>query len=63
MELFEILQHTAHVVLGKVDAHTPKHDSDKSTAHHTTNHHASQNPRKLISMMMIAFIITLGEIM
>jgi len=42
--LSDILQHTAHVVLGKVDPDTPKHAPDKSTTHHTSKHHTSQNP-------------------
>ena len=44
--LSEILQHTAHVVLGKVDPHTPKHETDKSTTHHTSKHHSSQKPQE-----------------
>ena len=44
--LSEILQHAAHVVLGKVDPHTPKNVPNKSTAHHTANHHSSQNPQE-----------------
>jgi len=40
----EILKHTAHVVLGKVDPHTTKHEPDKSTTHHTSKHHATQIP-------------------
>jgi len=44
--LSEILQHTAHVVLGKKDPHTPKHEPNKSTAHHTAHHHSSQNPQE-----------------
>ena len=46
--LSEILQHAAHVVLGKVDPHTPKNVPDKSTAQHTVNHHSPKTPRKLI---------------
>jgi len=34
------------VVLGKVDPHTPKNVPDTSTAHHTANHHSSQNPQE-----------------
>jgi len=45
--LSEILQHTAHVVLGKVDPHSPKHQPDISTAHHNANHHSSQNPQEV----------------
>jgi len=41
--LSEILQHTAHVVLGKVDPHTPP---DKSTTHYTSKHHTSQKPQE-----------------
>jgi len=44
--LSEILQHAAHVVLGKVDPHTPKNAPDTSTAHDTANHHSSQNPQE-----------------
>jgi len=44
--LSEILQHVAHVVLGKVDPHTPKNEPDKSTTHHNDNHHFSQNPQE-----------------
>ena len=44
--LSEILQHAAHVVLGKVDPHTPKNEPDKFTAHHNANHHSSQNPQE-----------------
>jgi len=44
--LSEILQHAAHVVLGKVDPHTPKDEPNKSTAHHNANHHSSQNPQE-----------------
>ena len=32
--------------LGKVDPHTPKHASDKSTAYHYANHHSSQKPQE-----------------
>jgi len=39
----EILQHAAHVVLGKVDLPIPKKDS-KSAEQHNTYHHSSQNP-------------------
>ena len=31
------------MVLGKVDPHTPKNVPNKSTAHHTANHHFCQN--------------------
>jgi len=41
----EILQHAAHVVLGKVDTPTLKKDS-KSTDQHSTNHHSSPNPEE-----------------
>ena len=51
--LSEILQHAAHVVLGHVDPHTPKNEPDKSTAHHTANHHSSQNPQELIDVAFI----------
>jgi len=34
------------VVLGKVDPHTPKHEPDKSTTHHTSKHHSSQKPQE-----------------
>jgi len=44
--LSEVLQHTAHVILGQVDSHNPKHEPDKSTAHHNANHHSSQNPQE-----------------
>jgi len=44
--LSEILQHAAHVVLGKVDPYTPTNVPDKSTAHHTANHHSSQNSQE-----------------
>jgi len=40
----EILQHAAHVVLGKVDPSTLKKDTDKSTTQHNANHHSSQYP-------------------
>jgi len=44
--LSEILQHAAHLVLGKVDPHTNKNVPDKSTTRHTANHHSSQNPQE-----------------
>jgi len=44
--LSEILQHAAHVVLEKVDPHTPNNEPDKSTAHHNANHHSSQHPQE-----------------
>jgi len=44
--LSEILQHAIHVVLGKVDPHTPKNVPDKSIPHYTANHHSSQNPQE-----------------
>jgi len=44
--LSEIPKHTAHVVLGKVDTHTSKHEPDKSTTHHTSRHNTSQNPQE-----------------
>jgi len=44
--LSDILQHAAHVVLGKVDPHTPNNVPDKSTAHHIANHPTSQNPQE-----------------
>jgi len=42
----EILQHAAHVVLGKVDPPTPKKEADKSTAQHNAIHHSSKNPQE-----------------
>jgi len=30
-----------------VDPHTPKHEPDKSTTHHTSKHHSSQNPHEV----------------
>ena len=39
--IIEILQHAAHVVLGKIDPPTPKKEADKSTAQHNANHHSS----------------------
>jgi len=44
--LSDILQHAAHVVLGKVDPHTSNNVPEKFTAHHTANHHSSQNPQE-----------------
>jgi len=44
--LSDILQHATHVVLGKVDPHTPNNVPDKSIAHHTANHHSSLNPHE-----------------
>jgi len=41
----EILQHTAHAVLGKVDPPTPQKYT-KSTEQHSANHHSSQNPQE-----------------
>ena len=32
--------------LRKVEPHTPKHEPDKSTTHHTSKHHTSQNPHE-----------------
>ena len=34
------------MVLGKVDPYTPTNVPDKSTAHHTANHHSSQNSQE-----------------
>ena len=42
----EILQHAAHVVLGKVDPPTSKKDADKSTNQHNVIHHSSQDPQE-----------------
>jgi len=42
----EILQHAAHVVLGKVDPPTPKKQADYSTAQLNANHNFSQNPQE-----------------
>ena len=44
--LCDILQHAAHVFLGKVDPHTSHNLPAKSAAHHTANHHSSQNPQE-----------------
>jgi len=44
--LSKILQHAAHVVLGKVDPHTPNYEPDKSTAHHNANHHSSKKTQE-----------------
>jgi len=43
--IIEILEHSAHVVFGKVDPPTPKKDIT-TTYQNSTNHHSSQNPQE-----------------